>query len=439
MILKCLFVPAKIVAIAYIYLSPAFTSVAQVEEGPSAQVYSGGIPISRPNIETIEFSPDLMIYPGETIAIVTSGSANVNQYNYERRRCKWAGLKCWYEKKSRTQVRSADHFDVKIGLFDRASNLVGGEQSIPTDPAIGGGTITLTNPLEGSFVRPLEVRAYIAKFGSTEIHRSNCTNRPQHCSSGELRLSVTTEVKNRREHLAARLDNYSDGIVPSAKIMSRDFIDPVLIDTPERKRQVQIILADRIPGWVDKAPKSAQVPLVDLIEFALPLSADAANRTKLIDARMAAFGKSGDYDSQAAVSAQAVKERSANCTPQSCEVVDAQNLVNALKNLSTATTEGSVRNRLSDITLSVGMLQQGADTLEKALAGKKIGDYVETLKELSNIYQSLSDKLMLIRTPAEIAMAVDSMHRSVCIHRAILNPQIAADPFFIETLCPDPN
>ena len=71
--------------------------------------------------------------------------------------------------------------------------------------------------------------------------------------------------------LEARLKTFQNGIVSAAQIMSRNFIDPVILNTPKRRREIQTMLADRIPTWVDEAPKTAEAPLVDLVEYALPL------------------------------------------------------------------------------------------------------------------------------------------------------------------------
>jgi len=219
-----------------------------------------------------------------------------------------------------------------------------------------------------------------------------------------LRLSVTTNADDRRVALASRLDSFDAANLPALQIMSRNFIDPILLEDPTRKLQIQSMLVERIPEWVSKAPRGGQASLIDLIEYALPLTANERNRTILIDARMASFGKSGNFDQLEVVAAQAVQERSAACKPDSCTVKTAEELVTALKNLATAKTEGSARNRLSDITAS--------------------------------------DKLMLIRTPAEIDLAVQSMKRSVCLQNIYTtevagNTSSSGDVFNVEQLCPN--
>ena len=409
---------------------------ALAQEAQPVQIYKGAIPIRRDSIGPIELSPEVLVYPGEAITVVPSGSANVNQHNYEKRRCKYFGMKCWYEKRSRTKIRGADQFEIEIGLFDERGNRSGDLIVIPK-----GGSVTLGNPLGGSFSQPLHIRTYISTYNTGKIDRRSCRRRPDYCSSGELRLSITTNADDRLNALAERLDGFTANSVPSLQLMSRNFIDPILLENPSRKLQIQTLLADHLPEWIKKASRASQAPLVDLIEYALPLTPDEKNRTILIDARMAALGNSGNYDQLEVAAAQAVQERSAACKPGECTVKAAEELVTALKNLATAKTEGSARNRLSDITASVAMLQKGLSVLESALNGKPISDNKDTVKEISDIYQGLSDKLMLIRTPTEISLAVQSMKRSVCLQN-IYTREVArvspsgAELFDVEQLCP---
>jgi len=416
MITRSLLLLSILLFLSALYTAPSLAQTTQGSTIEKAQVYRGGIPITRTAIQQIELAPELILYPGEAITVVTTGKANVNQHNYEKRRCKYFGMKCWYEKRSTTRLRSATVLEVEVGLYDDRGELSGKLHTITN-----GNNVVLENPWGGIRTRGLHLRAYVKRDLGTSrpISRQSCGSRPKHCSSGEIGLAVTANVEKRRDALSSIFDNLNGDDVNSAQIMSRNYLDPLLYAGEGNRVALQKLLGDDLQRWVGQASKTSQGQLVELIQYALKLSSDRDNRVLLIDSLMTSQGKSGNFEELEASATIAVRERSKACESD-CSVEDAKELITAMQSLATAKTERSARNRLSDITISVAILQKGVSVLSDALGQQTFSTVQAEFKDLSNIHQSLADKLMLIRTPAEIELAVQHMQRSVCLHRVFL-------------------
>ncbi len=394
----------------------ALSAVALVGGTASAETYRGSVPIARANLNLVEMAPDVKVYPGETVTVTASGSANVNQHNYEKRRCKYAGLKCWYENRSDTQIAPANDFEIEVALVEADGTVI-------VRKMIAGGTLAaLLLPLEGRrFDQGVSLRAFIKTFRGATIYRASCANRPKYCSSGDLTLIISSSDTTKRVgEVARQFAGFSANAVPAERIRSRDYLDTLLLDTEGRKFEAQKLIAGYVETWVSNADPNSQAGIVELVQFALKLSDDHDNLTKLNRARMDAFAKQGNYEALELDAAREFNRLKQQCSDEQCSISDARHMAATLKSLATAQAEKQARFKTSDIALAVATLNRGIDILERALENQEIVGLKSHLVVLSDLYQDASNMLSLMRTPAEVRKAVGFMERSVCLHRLSL-------------------
>lgn len=374
--------------------------------------YAGSIPIARSQPELVEMAPNIEVFPGQTIELKASGSANVNQLNYEKRRCKYFGLKCWYEKRSRVKIRPHDEFKIVVvlmgpkGEIDRTSITSGQKGELAYD--LG----------EGQFTASAKIYAFISEWKNDAINRANCKNRPRSCSSGSLGLTIVdSRISERRESIKKLLGGYNGNTLDPLRIRSRSFIDPLTINSPARAIAIQTAIGKSVNGWIEQASKNRQNQIVQVIQYALDLSPNGDNRALLNQARLDAYMKLGAYEdliNNAHATIEELKKTCKNgtrCTPE-----QARRLAQALASLAVAQAEKRARVDLSDITLSVATLGRGIDALEEALDGRIVSEVQGEIRVLSDLYQDSADMLSLIRTPKEIELAVRHMSQAVCLH-----------------------
>lgn len=393
------------------------------------QTYRGSVPIARASANFVELAPDVKVYPGESVTIGASGSANVNQHNYEKRRCKYFGLKCWYENRSRTQVRPAGEFEIAVELVDAGGNI------IDSGVIDQGRPVTLAFDLGGRFEQGASIQAYIATFKGGNIDRRSCGGRPSYCSSGDLTLTINaSEKEERMGEIRRHFGRFGANNVPADRIRSRDYIDSLLTDNDSRALEVQTLIATYIREWVPAADANSQGALIQLIQFALGLSNDHANLTILNRARMDAYAKQGAYEQLENYAAEEVNRLNEGCAEQ-CSIGDARDLAAALRSLATAQAEKRARLQTSDITLAVATLNRGIDALEGALDNQSFEGLDEHLLILANLYEDGASMLSLIRTQAEIQKAVSFMEQSVCLHRLSLQSTELTGQSFSASQC----
>ena len=395
-----------------------------------AQTYRGSVPIARPSLHLVEMAPDVKIYPGETVIVGTTGNANVNQHNYEKRRCKYLGLKCWYEQRSDTQVRPAKDFEVEVALVE------GDGTSIVRQTITSGNAVSLALPLQGRrFDQGVSLRAFIKTYDSQRINRASCASRPDYCSSGDLNLIIErSDIAKRFAEIERQFSQFGANAVPADRIRSRDYLDTLLLNTDVRKLNAQALIARYVEAWVSQADTGAQTSIINLVEFALKLSDDHMNLTKLNRARMDALAKQGNYEELEQSAVNEVNRLNVQCADK-CSVSDARHLAAALRSLATAQAEKQARINTSDITLAVATLNRGIDVLETALEGQELVGLTDHLRVLADLYQDASNMLSVMRTKAEVNKAIGFMEQSVCLHRLGLQTPTAGATF-THNLCP---
>ncbi|WP_363799838.1 hypothetical protein ABU614_06935 [Lysobacter firmicutimachus] len=403
--------------------------LSMLTQAVSAQTYRGSVPISRGSLNLVEMAPDVQVYPGESVTVSVSGSANVNQHNYEKRRCKYAGLKCWYEKRSDTQVREAKSFEIVVALVDAAGTTVA-QTTIEN-----GENAVLSVPLAGRFENGASLQAFVKTFDGASIDRRSCANRPKYCSSGDLTIVIGRfDAQARLNDIRRQFAEFVPDAVPVDRIRRRDYIDLLLIDSNARKHEVQTIIAKYVETWVPAAQKSAQAALIDLVQYALSLGDDHANLTILNRARMESYMKIGAYEQLENYAKDEVNRLNASCV-EKCGISDARTLAAALRSLATAQAEKRSRFDAGDIALSVATLNRGINIVETALEDQPLVGIGGHVLVLSDLYQDASNMLNVVRTPVEIMKAVGFMEQSVCLHQLSLAADSLGEQRFRSKQC----
>lgn len=403
--------------------------------------FSGTAPIVRAAPGAIELAPSVRVYPGETVVITASGTANVNQHNYQERRCKHFGLKCWYEERSDVNIQPAASFQIAIELADKDGKPV---QMLNADDGTSGKSfvvtgdrpLRLTYELAPGLSRGLVLQVGIKSFNNVDFSRQSCNGRPQYCSSGGLKITLNNgSVEARRKRIDEQLAKSSAGQVDAVRIISRDYLDPLLLNGYENARAMRSVLVGHIVRWVEDADRDNGTKLVQLIRYSLQLSGDQNQTDTLNQALLDAYVAMGAYENVEDNARMTIADLNARCEQGCADVADAGKLAKALASLSKAQAEKRSRMDTSDLILSVGTLQRGISVLEETLSGKPFAENKEAVQTLSNLYQDAADRLSLIRTPDEIRHAVILMERSVCYQKIMLDGVGNSDGVFLPAEC----
>lgn len=396
-------------------------------EGAAPRSFGGTAPIVRAAPAAIELAPAVRVYPGETVVITASGTANVNQHNYEERRCKWAGLKCWYEDRSDVNLQPAAKFQIGIVLADKDGRPV---QMLNADDGksgrsfvlTGGRPLRLTYELGSALGKGLVLQVGVTSFEGANFSRLSCNGRPKYCSSGALKITLEGgSVEARRKHIDEQLARSSADHVDAVRITSRDYIDPLLLNGYDNARAMRGVLVGHIARWVKDADRDNGTKLVQLIRHSLQLSGDQDQTDTLNQALLNTYVAMGAYENVEDNARATIADLNVRCEQGCSQVAEAGKLAEALASLSKAQAEKRSRMNTSDLVLSVGTLQRGISVLEETMAGKPFAENKATVQTLSNLYQDAADRLSLIRTPDEIRHAVVLMERSVCYQKIVLD------------------
>jgi hypothetical protein len=397
-------------------------------QGEAPRTFSGTTPIVRSAPGAIELAPPVKVYPGETIEIRASGTGNVNQRNYEVRRCKYFGMKCWYEDRSDVNLQPAAKFQIAIVLADssgRAVEMRNAENGTTAKSFIltGGAPLQLTYDPGPALSKAVVLQVGVTSFDGQDFSRLSCNQRPQFCSSGGLQITVGSKaVEARRDRIDTQLGTTRPGEVNAVRITSRDYLDPLLLSGSENVRAMRGVLVKHIQRWVEAADRNEGTRLVPVIRYALQMSGDQDQTDKLNQALLDTYVLTGAYEAAEDDARTTIASLNERCS-EKCEgsegITDATKLAQAIASLSKALVEKRSRMSTEDIVLSVGTLQRGIAVLEATLAGVPFAANRASIQTLSNLYQDAADRLNLIRTPDEIRHAVVLMERSVCYQKQI--------------------
>jgi len=300
--------------------------------------YSGTINILLNDSQFISLSPAVEVFPGETVRFNMSGSVNVNHHHYEVRRCKYFGLKCWYENRARPNHRDYTAFEIEVALIDSAGNVIGQPNVFKgNDPD----TWEITYDKSANRLEPASVHAHIKKYSGGKIYRTPCSpGRPRFCSSGGLRLQ-TAQISSaeRKDVLNAAIKNQGESsninsLIPE-HYQQRVALDALLLHSNEDRKAVQKYFADQMGIWVENGAENVQGRIIEVIKGAVSLHTDAYQVTQLNAALMQSYMKQRRYEKVQQMVGDALKAAKANCVDASsgnCTLAAAQTIADIYVN-----------------------------------------------------------------------------------------------------------
>ena len=277
------------IRVCCVLLTLAALCGARAVEANEQPVYSGNIDVLPGEPSHIQLNPAVMLLPGESMTLTIDGTVDVNHENYEERRCKYFGLKCWYEWRSVPHLVPASGFTVEFELRTEQGVLVEAFTRAASDQPI-----TLNYPGKNrSLTQPVRVYAVLQRPG---MNRTPCTGRPRYCSAGALRIrSTATQVDDRLRRIEARLKTALTTLDPLL-VQSDQFIDPILIDTAARRLSVQKVFAEQMAAQRSEIVRTNARNIVEIAKFALGLSSANPSQTNSLNSTiLEAYIQMGDY------------------------------------------------------------------------------------------------------------------------------------------------
>lgn len=379
----------------------------------------------------VQLNPDVSIFPGESMTLRVVGSV-VSRHHFRKRRCKYFGLKCWYEQRSVAQVRDQEHFRVRIDVRSRDGSFrrtfLSGE-----GPVDGSQEIVVRYPVEGhSLTNPAELFGMLEFVGSTgavPFHRAPCTGRPRYCSTGSLKLeSVGVDVSERRQRIEDELEARKDRLDP-VLVRSEVFADPLLIYRKEDRKQLQGVFDQFLSGQVNgaqgsPADRDRARAVVDVAKFAVGLHEDPEQVSSLNRTILNAYVALGDWSrikdegGASLVTARGdcreAQEGDAGPGNEAC-----QSYAEILRLNAIAWFEQKARYSSTEIRVALGMLEQGIAALEMDDLEAECANHKDACELLGKLYVDGARMLTVIRTSAELRTAEKWLQEAIEIHRAV--------------------
>lgn len=379
----------------------------------AADPVTGRVSILWDKPQFIQLVPDLKLYPGQVIEVVSSGQVDVDHEFGENRRCKWFGLKCWHESWDRPTWLGADALDIELVLE---------EGTVTT--AVSGTGHRLDIPLaagNANFTRGVRLSGMLWKKGRQHpIHRGPCIGRPKHCSQGDLQLTFASVNSTARlDALESILSNQRIETMDVLALTSRDYIDPLLFDpaiAPEAtiQRLSSIVtkaagqFRDRISNKASGTAAHLHMKVIDLASYALKLSRvteqDAARlRTLITESYLdrGEFARATNEAPKMMADADAAFQKSPGGE-------NALIYARALKANAAAWREKGARNSSSDIRVSIALLDKATEMLWGYT------DYPGVSQVMADTNVDAARMLNLLRTVAELKAAEDRLVAAIC-------------------------
>lgn len=387
--------------------------------------YTGMIDVLPSSPSHIQLNPAVMLLPGESITFSIVGQVDVDHKNFEVRRCKHFGLKCWYEWRSVPHFVQASGFTVEFELQTEQGTKIA---SVVREASAKD--ITLTYPTDtGSISQPARIYAVLQHPDMTT--RTPCSGRPRHCSSGALQLqSRSTEIEPRLKLIESALENSLTTLDPLL-IRSDQFTDPLLIDSDERKLAVQRLFAEQMASQrssiLDSNPRKA----VEIAKFALGLSsANAGQINSLNTTILEAYLKMGDFQMVTQYGRGTLESTKKDCRTKSdgtfeapgseaCTQYAALLRLNAIGWL-----ERRARYSSTEIRVALGMLETAIAALGysvKVARGPTLScaSNLQACREASKLYIDGARMLTVLRTRTELAKAEEWLSAALAIEQAL--------------------
>lgn len=417
-----------LLAIYFVFLS-SFSTLSYAKT-----TYSGTVNILPKTHQFVSLSPAVLIYPGETVKFKLSGSVNVNHHHYEVRRCKYFGLKCWYENRARPNHQPHTAFDIEVTLVDTSGNVVEKPQVFKgSDP----NTWQITYEEDANRLEPAFVSAFIKGYSGGDIQRTPCSpGRPSYCSSGGLRIQTAQIISTKRRNvLKAAIENQGksrniNSLIPE-HFQQRVALDPLLLHSENDRKAVQKIFSDQMNTWVKNGTENAQPRIIAVIKDAIELHTDAFQVTQLNSALMQSYAKQGRYEKVQNMVGDALKTAKKTCIDPNegnCTLNAAQTIADIYVNGANSFLENRARMNAGDIQIAANYYRAGiilvGKVLDRELNENNIqrkNEVKNTTKRLATLLAEMARALMIVRTRSDINSAKASLENATCLMSMINN------------------
>ena len=362
--------------------------------------------------QQLQLVPAIKLYPGTSMDIVLSGQVDVDHQFGERRRCKYFGIKCWYEQWDKPHWVGPDGIELQLAV-DGAGVTRNGKVYQFNLPLKGG---------DANYNAGVNLYGMLWLNGTVApASRAPCIGRPARCSGGDMTISfVNINVKPRLDALASRLETVTIDALDVAFIRSEDNIDALLYnpafasdETITRLVSLLTQAAERLRGTIGSASpgnaRALHLKIIDLASYADSLArkspADAAKLRILIAESHFDSGNFSGATQEAPKMMDAAKKA---FDSDSGNVENAKLYARAFKVNASAWREKKARNSSADIRVAIALLDQAVEVLLPFTAQDAVS------KLISDINVDGARMLNVLRTDAELKAAEEKLVASVC-------------------------
>lgn len=368
-------------------------------------LYSAEVNILHSSPADIQINPNAYLMKGETLTVSVSGRVNLNHENFEVRRCKYFGMKCWYEWRSRSHWKEAPHFKIAYTLVDLSGNEVQ-----PKRIESLGSSFEIAYPTSDrqGISDPLRIKAYIVR---DDIHRIECKGRPRYCSAGALTMKVTSSnVDKRMKELEELLASYKENpsAIDTVYLQSSLVMDPFLLDNKTKRDDVQQLFAKKMSEWTVDVRNGRSV--VDLAKFAASMSNNKESIQKLNTLIMNGHLARGDYSKVVQEGRSLMQTAKDKCEGDYKDFTACNEYITQLKLNATAWTEQRARYSSNEIRVAIGFQETALEVAKSVKAKNKDmkPDLIFSLRRnVANISYDVAQMLLILRTRPEIDRAVN--------------------------------
>lgn len=388
----------------------------------NAQEYKGNIDVLLKNPGYVQLNPGISLMPGETASFKVTGEVDVNHEHYEVRRCKYFGLKCWYEKRSVPHMQPAKAFEVILWLKSEDGQF---ERTFKKD-ANSDSAISVSYPDTIDLSTAAELTGILNFAG---MNRTPCSGRPRYCSAGTLKITAstaTTNVRKRQAKIRAALRDNIRGLDPIL-VRSDVFIDPLLVDSSNRRKELQGIFRDELNSVVFGNNQQFARQFVEIAKFAVGLDSDQAQVTSLNNKILEAYVALGDWSRITDEGGKSLITARNGCTlsdpPQNTGDTSSgcQDYSKMLKLNAIGWLEQKARYSSTEIRVALGMLEQATAAInaEALFDQQNCKASIEACKLAANFYVDGARMLTILRTTPELEKAEQWLAKALEMHRTI--------------------
>ena len=229
------------------------------------------------------FKDIITFQPGHDVSLTIHGRIDVNRLYWSERKCKWFGLKCWYEPRERSNWQGIEerHILARLCAVDERESCTpvplidtGSFNGLKDASAVPDLRAREDDGLSG-LTRRFNLRSVIQDNG---VHRSQCTGaRPSTCSMGNYRITAQVDVKPRVLMLQKLLDKPQrvDDLVRT------HVVDDFIRSSEAARKVVACLYFGHVQRFFPEIPGAANAPRERLLKFIVDLDPDNEYRVEL--------------------------------------------------------------------------------------------------------------------------------------------------------------